>query len=131
MSFAKDLDKATLNLKGYTEITVRAILLDLTRLIIKASPVDTGRFRGNWQASFGSPKGGKLQRKDKSKDGANTADLADKVIANIEMGQTFYLTNNLPYARRLEYGYSKQAPNGMLRINLMAVQSMLAKANKK
>jgi hypothetical protein len=131
MSFAKDLDKATLNLKGYTEITVRAILLDLTRLIIKASPVDTGRFRGNWQASFGSPKGGKLQRKDKSKDGANTADLADKVIANIEMGQTFYLTNNLPYARRLEYGYSKQAPSGMLRINLMAVQSMLAKANKK
>jgi len=131
MSFAKDLDKATLNLKGYTEITVRGILLDLTRLIIKASPVDTGRFRGNWQASFGSPKGGKLQRKDKSKDGANTADLADKVIANIEMGQTFYLTNNLPYARRLEYGYSKQAPSGMLRINLMAVQSMLAKANKK
>ena len=131
MSFAKDLDKATLNLKGYTEITVRGILFDLTRLIIKASPVDTGRFRGNWQASFGSPKGGKLQRKDKSKDGANTADLADKVIANIEMGQTFYLTNNLPYARRLEYGYSKQAPSGMLRINLMAVQSMLAKANKK
>ena len=132
MSFAKDLDKATLNLKGYTEITVRGILFDLTRLIIKASPVDTGRFRGNWQASFGSPKGSKLQRKDKSKDGSSTADLADKVIANFEMGQTFYLTNNLPYARRLEYGsHSKQAPNGFLRINLIAVQSMLAKASKK
>ena len=131
MSFSKDLDKATLNLNGYTEITVRGILLDLTRLIIKESPVDTGRFRGNWQASFGSPKGSKLQRKDKSKDGSSTADRADKVIANFEMGQTFYLTNNLPYARRLEYGYSKQAPSGMLRINVMRVQSELEKARKR
>ena len=130
MSFAKDLDKATLNLKGYTEITVRGILLDLTRLIIKASPVDTGRFRGNWQASVNTPKVTQLKRKDRT--GTRTITAASNVIEKFNMGQTFYLTNNLPYARRLEYGsHSKQAPNGFLRINLIAVQSMLAKASKK
>jgi len=129
MSFSKDLDKATLNLNGYTEITVRGILLDLTRLIIKASPVDTGRFRGNWQASVNTPKVTQLKRKDRT--GTRTITAASNVIEKFNMGQTFYLTNNLPYARRLEYGYSKQAPSGMLRINVMRVQSELEKARKR
>ena len=130
MSFAKDLDKITLNLAGYTEITVRGILFDLTRLIIKASPVDTGRFRGNWQASVNTPKVTQLKRKDRT--GTSTITAVNNVLEKFSMGQTFYLTNNLPYARRLEYGsHSKQAPNGFLRINVMRVQSELEKARKR
>jgi hypothetical protein len=132
MSFSKDLDKVTMNLKGYAEEMVRGTLFNLSASIIKASPVDTGRFRGNWQSSINAPKGNKLERKDKSKDGNNTALLVRDVVDSLNMGQTFYLTNNLPYARRLEYGsHSKQAPNGFLRINVMRVQSELEKARKR
>ena len=66
MSFSQDLDKATLNLAGYAEDMVRGTLFALASRIIKESPVDTGRFRGNWQASLNTPKQGKLQRLDKS-----------------------------------------------------------------
>ena len=129
MSFAKDLDKISLNLKGYAEEMVRGTLFALSSRIIKESPVDTGRFRGNWQASVNTPKKSKLQRKDKS--GAASINEMSSVVMSLDMGQTFYLTNNLPYARRLEYGYSKQAPNGFLRINVMRVQSELEKARKR
>jgi hypothetical protein len=129
MSFAKDLDKISLNLKGYAEEMVRGTLFALSSRIIKESPVNTGRFRGNWQASLNAPKQGKMQRLDKS--GAGAINDMSSVVMGLNMGQTFYLTNNLPYARRLEYGYSKQAPSGMLRINVMRVQSELEKARKR
>ena len=128
MSFSQELDKATLNLAGYAEEMVRGTLFSLASRIIKESPVDTGRFRGNWQASLNTPKQGKLQRLDKS--GASAINDMSSVVMGLNMGQTFYLTNNLPYARRLEYGYSKQAPSGFLRINVMRVQSELQKARK-
>ena len=129
MSFAKDLDKITLNLSGYAENMVRATLFNLSYRIIKESPVDTGRFRGNWQASVNTPKVTQLKRKDRT--GTTTIIAANNVLEKFSMGQTFYLTNNLPYARRLEYGYSKQAPSGMLRVNVMRVQSELEKARKR
>ena len=129
MSFSKDLDKVTMNLKGYAEEMVRGTLFNLSASIIKASPVDTGRFRGNWQASLNAPKQGKLQRLDRT--GGGAINDMSSVVMSLNMGQTFYLTNNLPYARRLEYGYSKQAPSGMLRINVMRVQSELEKARKR
>ena len=130
MSFAKDLDKITLNLSGYAENMVRATLFNLSYRIIKESPVDTGRFRGNWQASVNTPKVTKLKRKDRT--GTSTITAVNNVLEKFSMGQTFYLTNNLPYARRLEYGsHSKQAPNGFLRINVMRVQSELEKARKR
>ena len=129
MSFAKDLDKITLNLSGYAENMVRATLFNLSYRIIRESPVDTGRFRGNWQASVNTPKVTQLKRKDRT--GTSTITAVNNVLGKFSMGQTFYLTNNLPYARRLEYGYSKQAPSGMLRINVMRVQSELEKARKR
>lgn len=73
-----------------------------------------GTARGNWQASIGTPATGTLDRPDA--DGSDS--LAD-VQAQLEraVGDLYYLTNNLPYIRRLEYdGWSTQAPGGMVRI---------------
>ena len=39
---------------------------------------------------------------------------------------SFYLTNNSPYAERIEYeGHSTQAPDGMVRINAIKFQQTL------
>lgn len=37
----------------------------------------------------------------------------------------FTLTNNLPYAERLEYGWSNQAPQGMVRVNVARFNTLL------
>jgi len=128
MSFATDLDKAVLNIKGFTEKQVRGTLFGLSSRIIKESPVDTGRFRGNWQASIGSPASATTSRLDST--GAGSINDVAVTVQGLKLGQTFYLANNLPYARRLEYGYSKQAPSGFLRINLQRVQFEINKARQ-
>jgi len=35
-----------------------------------------------------------------------------------------YLTNNLPYAQRLEEGYSQQAPAGMVALTIQEFQAI-------
>jgi hypothetical protein len=45
-------------------------------------------------------------------------------------GKVHYLTNNLPYAYRLEYGWSRQAPNGMVGVTVVEFQSIVNAAAK-
>ena len=105
--------------------TGRAIALELFSSIIKDTPVDTGRARGNWQTSIGAPKDGEINR-----DGAGPA-LAEAAseTAKFGMGKVIYLANGLPYIYRLEYlGWSKQSPDGMARRNVARIQSIVRKA---
>ncbi len=115
---------------------VRAVCVDLSARVIKATPVDTGRARGNWQATINSPASDVSQATDKS--GA-TAIAAATATAADAPGKVFFLTNNLPYIRVLEYGlygtgpgatvkttrdgYSIQAPNGMVRVSVQSVRN--------
>lgn len=126
MSFGSDLNRARLNLMDYTEKQIRGTLFGLVSRIIKESPVDTGRFRANWQASINTPLKNQKQAKDPS--GAGAIGNAGSVLQSLNIGETFYLTNNVPYAQRLEYGYSKQAPAGMLRINVERVRAALERS---
>lgn len=87
----------------------RASILELFRLVIYATPVDTGRLRGNWQTTINSPASRELDRE--------SADAAmAEAVANLgSLVDVVWLTNNLPYAEAIEYGHSKQAPEGMVR----------------
>ena len=40
-------------------------------------------------------------------------------------GSVVYLTNNVPYIQKLEYGYSTKSPNGMVRINVARFEGLL------
>jgi len=85
-----------------------------SRLIIR-SPVDTGRFRGNWMIATGiEPQGADLNRFDKT--GQTTIAGGTSNLLQFQTGQTIMIRNNLPYGPSLEYGHSKQAPLGMVRI---------------
>jgi hypothetical protein len=88
---------------GAVKKTVKAIGKD----VIKNSPVDTGRFKGNWNAALNAPN----LAIDLSS-GAGLTEIANK----IKIGDVFFFTNNLPYALRLEFGWSDQSPNGMVRL---------------
>lgn len=101
------------------EKVVRGTLIAMGSKIIKRSPVDTGRFRGNWQFTINSAASGKL---------ASIGDPSGALISasqGWESGSSFYMTNNLPYAERLEYGWSAQAPSGMVRVVLSEYDQIL------
>lgn len=82
-----------------------------------------GRFRGNWQVTFDRPAVGAIDRVDK----AGTATLAAgrEVLAHYDSGEygSIWFTNNVPYAKRLEYGWSKQAPAGIVRVVAAEINS--------
>jgi hypothetical protein len=107
------------------EVVLRKIALDMFRRIILRSPVDTGRFRGNWQVAIGSVPDGVLEVNDKS--GRATISATSAAIAEVKAGDTIYFVNNLPYARRLEYGWSDQAPNGMVRVTIEEFRDVVDK----
>jgi len=126
MSLGKQLERATLNLKGYAEEQVKGTLFSLTSRVIKETPVDTGRLRNNWQSSLGAPLRGELSGTDAT--GAGAIRRAAATIDKMDIGDTFYMTNNLPYAARIEYeGWSPQAPAGMLRVNVERVRAAIAR----
>ena len=43
---------------------------------------------------------------------------ATNTLLSSKIGKYIYIQNNLDYALKLEYGASKQAPQGMVRINV-------------
>lgn len=129
MSFALDVSKFVEKAKKNPEKVMRQVSIKLFSAIIKASPVDTGRFRMNWMASGGTPASGIMDATDKS--GNIAIGNATSFVLKAADWHEFTLTNNLPYAQRLEYGWSQQAPAGMVRTNVSRFQQLInEEANK-
>ncbi len=95
---------------------MRATLLDITSQVVIGTPVLHGIARGNWLASYGTPKT-QTDLKIRDNTGEQAQGAIDAEIAILGGNNTvFYFVNSLPYIRRLEYGHSESRPNGMLRI---------------
>lgn len=110
---------------------VRKIALDMFSRVIEKSPVDTGCFKSNWQVSIGSiPSGTITPERDKKGyydfEPAVTAVMAKTL--ETKAGDVVYLINNISYSRRLEYGWSKQAPAGMVRLTIVEFQGIVTQA---
>ncbi len=86
--------------------------------IIKGSPIDTRQFIESWNSSLNVP--------DLSIGGSANAGLLP-VVNKMKIGDVFYFTNNQPYALRLEFGWSDQAPNGMVRLAVAKFPFTVAK----
>ena len=101
-------------------------VIDLTSDIISDTPVDTGRLKNNWFPSVGAAS------EQTTEATANEAgDRAEKCAQNeLALDKTFYFTNNLPYAFRIEFeGWSKvKAPQGMVRRNAIRWKQIVKKA---
>lgn len=123
MSFALDVSKFVEKSKKNPEKVMRQVSLKLFSAIIKASPVDSGRFRMNWMASGSIPASGITDATDKS--GNTATGNARSFVLNSPDWGAFTLTNNLPYAQRLEYGWSQQAPQGFVRVNISRFQQLI------
>ena len=105
-------------------LATKKAIISLTTDIIYDTPVDTGRLRNNWIPSINKSETsysmlGSDTSKRRSKERPTLQETISKVNT-LQLGDTFYFTNNLPYAKRIEFdGWSAKAPNGMLRRNLI------------
>ena len=101
------------------------------QLLVMRSPVDTGRFRGNWNVSLGkADERNNMEWTSAATTGspATAAEITNSgVMATVDKivksgPQDTFLSNALPYAMKLEYGWSKQAPSPPGIVRLVAQQ---------
>ena len=83
-------------------------------LIVKKTPVDTGRARGNWQVTIDFAPINSI-------DNTSIAEVFSKAnteLSKLKPFQNVYITNNVEYVIYLEEGSSSQAPYGMVAISI-------------
>ncbi|MCU0943703.1 MAG: HK97 gp10 family phage protein [Hydrogenophaga sp.] len=127
-SFTLDLRAFEKKFEDRTDALIRAAALDALGAIVQRTPVDTGRARANWQVTIGAPAGGTVTTLDPS--GALARAKALGALASFKGGSSVFIVNNLPYILPLEYGSSKQAPAGMVRITLREWRGKVSAAAK-
>jgi hypothetical protein len=125
-SFSQDVARFVADTGRDMRSVVRKSAFGVMAEVLAKSPVDTGRFRGNWQPAIGAAPAGALEAVDPS--GAATIAKIEAVTTAMEPGDVAYLANNLPYGPRLEEGWSKQAPQGMVRISVQRWQPIVDEA---
>lgn len=150
MSFTRDIRDFVEGARVNQEQFIRGVKIELFTAVVKDTPVDTGRLRGNWQATVHQKATGQLGDRPESA-------VISEIMANTgKAADTSYLTNNLPYAPVVEYGqypnppekgtydprakkyvilsaggYSKKAPAGMVRRNVARFQRLVTNRLRK
>lgn len=140
MSFSSGVRRFAQKAGRNSEKVVTGVVMELSGAIIGDTPVGNpklwkhkapkgyvgGAARGNWFASVG-------EQKIDTDDARTEAEaLAQVTLASVSApGNTYHLTNNLPYIIPLEYeGHSGQQPEGMVRVNADNFQKIVRqKAN--
>lgn len=77
-----------------------------------------GRARANWIPTLNVPFNGTVGRQDGQ--GAATIGLLAPVSAAFKLGDTVWISNNLPYIEALNNGHSTQAPAGFVELAIEA-----------
>lgn len=91
-------------IEGGNEVTKMA-LFDLYRRLASYTPVHTGRARAGWILAEGSPS--------TFVPAPGQYGPQDPPAITIIAGETYFITNNLPYIEALDHGHSDKAPAGM------------------
>jgi len=111
--------------KHLNKVVVQINIL-IFETLVDRSPVDTGLFKGNWQVFVNTPDEDVVDTKDKN--GSKTKATGRRILRSVQPGDITYMMNNLPYARRLEYGWSQQAPQGIVRLTVTQFKPLVALA---
>lgn len=138
--FALDIVAFTKHAKRAGDLVSRKVVLEVGSSLIEKSPVGDpdlwesppppgyvgGRFRANWQHGEGYMPSSQLPDIDPSGAATNARIMAS--VAPNAAGKIHFYVNNLPYAQRLEEGWSTQAPAGMVGLTVMQFQTYVNRA---
>lgn len=95
-----------------------AIMKDATgrvsNALVRFTPVDTGEAVADWDVRVNGDPGDPKHQPDPSR--RVTRQRLQEEIAKVQYGDYVIFDNDDPVAVRLEFGYSKKAPQGMVRL---------------
>lgn len=140
MGFADDLRKFARTVDNRQNAFVREVIGQVSLSLLLKSPVgdpslwqsrapatyEPGRFRANWMLGIDGVDSSTTD--DRDIDGGETL---DRIVGNIPdnaAGHVYYLTNSLPYALRIENGWSSQAPAGVVTLTVIEYADIAARA---
>jgi hypothetical protein len=144
MSFSSDIARFVAKTTRKNNAIVRKIVIDLGTSLVLKTPVGNptlwqnpegapegyagGAARANWQYGNGEMPEGVLDLIDK---GGNST--INRIIGGVQASPAasiHWIANNLPYMKRLEEEWSKQAPQGMLRLTVTEFEQTVRDAIK-
>lgn len=105
--------------KGPLKRGLKRVAFALLGEVIRRNPVDTGRSRAGWYT--GAQKLGiSVPRKEtkEERQGESEGTYKEKLNGN---NQYIEIGNSVKYTPYLEFGHSKQAPSGMVRISMQKI----------
>lgn len=124
--FGAQMQAFAKRLNGNMDRVVRICLEDIGKEVVDASPVGDpsrwkvkkappgyagGRFKGAWRLGVNQVPTERPDTKDA--DGDATKARMNHEVPTTAYGHVYWIVNNMPYARRLEYdGHSSQVPKG-------------------
>tara|TARA_R110000803_G_scaffold28011_5_gene65075 strand:- start:908 stop:1312 length:405 start_codon:yes stop_codon:yes gene_type:complete len=111
--FSRNMNRLAGELERGMDRVYRRAFLSVDTAVVLATPVDTGRARGNWIPSIGRP----ISASRPNTFGASVS-LGEgrTVAATLRSRNRAYISNNLPYIQRLNEGWSRQAPTGFVQL---------------
>lgn len=126
LSFALQVDEFVKRAKLAPDIVVRKVALGIHRDIVLGTPVDTGRARASWGVGLNRYELVEADITDKS--GTQTILRAAARLNTYRPGDSVWIGSRLPYIEPLEFGWSKQAPAGMVRLAIARWNDHLTRA---
>lgn len=140
MTFALDLQKFAEKAKDKADDAVANIVVRVAAELDKRSPVGDaaywispppkgylgGHFRANWQLGVGVMPQGERAGVDPNGTVALPGIIAE--IPEQASGKVYFLGNNTPYSRRIEDGWSRQAPQGLVGLTATMFQQIVREA---
>jgi len=129
MSFSADLNRWNNKTKDRAEDLMQKVVIVSSQGVTSRNPVESGRSRASWNIQAGRPNlrvAGEGEGTDSDTDQATLDRLTAEAKQVSLKDRDVYLTNNMPYAMRLEYGWSDQATHGMVRVTAAEVRSLIA-----
>lgn len=115
-------------LNAEKDFIMREATKRVSNSIVRLNPVDEGESVADWDAAIGKWPADTKPPDDPKK--AKTRKRLQDSFKNVVFGQAVFFENTDPVAVRLEFGYSKQAPQGITRLTARKWRGFVRGAGK-
>lgn len=131
MDFGDQLREFARKTDAKANLVVKKVVFDIGTSVALKTPVGDpdywqsppppgyvgGRARGNWQYGLNEPN--IFNDSPIDRNGISVTAHISAAMPEQALGHMHYITNSVPYGKRLEDGWSRQAPNGMVTLTIM------------
>lgn len=140
LDLSKKFKDASDNLADNVNEVTKKVASTILNDLVTVTPVDTSQALSNWQVSLKEP----IPKSDKvgpyyPGEGGNTAGQSANIAFGVgetelekrKQGDSIYISNVLPYIKRLNEGHSSQEPAGFVERSVLLARVYLQNADFK